>query len=135
VPADLTAQLGGRDALEAEVLAWLEGAEPAAARVGEVMTERPVMSWLNLGEVYYIVLRQAGPDAARSVLGSVRETVHLDDVTEDRILAAGEIKARYPMAYADALAIATARAFDAVLLTGDPEILDAGGPWRNEDLR
>ncbi len=32
------------------------------------------------------------------------------------------------MAYADAFAVATALAHDAVILTGDTEILDAGGP-------
>jgi hypothetical protein len=39
------------------------------------------------------------------------------------------------MAYADAFAVATAVAHRAVLLTGDPEIIDAGGGWRVEDLR
>ena len=39
------------------------------------------------------------------------------------------------MAYADAFAVATALAHDAMILTGDPEILDAGGPWLTDDLR
>ena len=39
------------------------------------------------------------------------------------------------MALADAFAVATALAHEAVLLTGDPEILDIGGTWMTEDLR
>lgn len=40
-----------------------------------------------------------------------------------------------PMAFADAFAIAPSAGHAAVLLTGDPEILDAGGGWPVEDLR
>ena len=39
------------------------------------------------------------------------------------------------MAFTDALAISTAQAHQAVLLTGDPEILTVAGPWEIEDLR
>ena len=45
------------------------------------------------------------------------------------------IKARYPIAYADAFAVATAIGRDAVLLTGDPEILDGDPAWPTADLR
>jgi PIN domain nuclease of toxin-antitoxin system len=37
------------------VLAWLEGEEPAASRVQEALVSRPVMSWINVGEVAYVV--------------------------------------------------------------------------------
>jgi hypothetical protein len=39
------------------------------------------------------------------------------------------------MAYADAFAVATAVAHDAVLLTGDPEIVGVDGLCAVEDLR
>jgi hypothetical protein len=39
------------------------------------------------------------------------------------------------MAYADAFAVATAVSHRAVLLTGDPDVLEAGGAWLTEDLR
>src|SRR5215212_6977414 len=43
------------------VLAWLDGDEPAARVVQrELGKERPVMSWLNLGEVAYQVERRHG---------------------------------------------------------------------------
>ncbi len=38
-------------------------------------------------------------------------------------LAVGCIKARHPLAYADAIAVATARLEQAPIITGDPEIL------------
>ncbi len=39
--------------------------EPAVARVEEVTTERPVMTGINLGEVFYILHRWAGPSVPR----------------------------------------------------------------------
>lgn len=53
----------------------------------------------------------------------------------DRVVAAAAIKADNAMAYADAFAAATAIAHDAILLTGDPELLLADAPWRFADLR
>jgi hypothetical protein len=38
-------------------------------------------------------------------------------------MEAAELKALHPISYADAFAVATARAERAVLVTGDPEIL------------
>ena len=93
------------------------------------------MSWLNLGEVFYIVMRREGEKDAERVLRSVRHQVILDHVSPERVLSAARIKAQYPMALADAFAISTALAHRAVLLTGDPEILSVDGPWAAEDLR
>ena len=117
------------------VLRWLEGTEPAATRVESAMAERPVMSLLNAGEVFYIVRRARGEQAALEVLDGLRARVELDVPTEDRVLAAARIKADHPMAFADAFAVATSAAHGAVLLTGDPEILGAIGDWQIEDLR
>ncbi|HEX3980807.1 MAG TPA: type II toxin-antitoxin system VapC family toxin [Acidimicrobiales bacterium] len=117
------------------VLRWLEGNEPAAGRVEDSLTSRPVMSWINIGEVAYIVERLAGTDRAEQVVRQLRHRLTLDLPSESRVLEAARIKARHPMAYADAFAVATAMAHDATVLTGDPEILDADGPWRTEDLR
>ena len=117
------------------VLRWLEGAEPAANRVDEVLATRPVMSWLNVGEVHYITARAAGGTIADDVVRDLRHLCALDDVSPERVLAAARIKCEHPMAFVDALALATSVAHDAVLLTGDPEILDASGLWRTEDLR
>ena len=117
------------------ILRWLEGAEPAAGRVEASLASRPVMSWVNSGEVAYVVERMAGADQARRVVRELRRVLTLELPSEARVLEAAHVKATYPMAYADAFAVATALAHQAVLLTGDPEILDAGGAWLTEDLR
>lgn len=118
------------------VLRWLEGEEPAASRVERSLERRPVMSWVNLGEVFYVVHRAAGADRARAVVNDLRHHLLLDVPTEARVLQAAAVKARHTLAYADAFAIATAAAYRANLLTGDPEILDGGDPsWPTVDLR
>ena len=99
------------------------------------MLQHPVMSWINLGEVYYITMRREGEAVARRILASLLASVIADEATPARVVEASRIKARYAMAFADAFAVATAQAHRAVLLTGDPEILDADGTWVAEDLR
>jgi uncharacterized protein len=94
------------------------------------------MSWINLGEVSYVIHRATGADRARAVVGDLRHRLSLDLPTETRVLEAAAIKAQHALAYADAFAIATAMAHGAGLLTGDPEILDAVNPtWPMVDLR
>jgi predicted nucleic acid-binding protein len=117
------------------VLRWLEGGEPAASRVEALLDERPVMSWINLGEIFYVLIRAVDENAARTTLQQLRRRLRLDLPTEQRVLDAARIKARHTMAYADAFAVATAVAHDAVLLTGDPEIIGADGLCAVEDLR
>jgi predicted nucleic acid-binding protein len=93
------------------------------------------MSWINLGEVAYIVERLTGADRARRIVQDLRRRLTLDLPSELRVLEAARIKARHSTAYADAFAVATASAHRATLLTGDPEILDADSDWPIEDLR
>ncbi len=117
------------------VLRWLNGVEPAFSRVEAELADRPVMSWINLGEVYYVVWRAEGPDKADEVVGALRAGLDLDTPTPERTLAAALVKARQPMAYADAFAVATAEARRVPLFTGDPEIIDADLPIEVVDLR
>ena len=117
------------------ILSWLDGDGWAAARVDAVMQTRPVMSWINLGEVSYILERRTSSTEARRTIQTLRSQLTLDLPTEDRVLAAARLKARYSIAYADAFAITTAIAHDATLLTGDPEIVNGDPAWPIEDLR
>jgi predicted nucleic acid-binding protein len=118
------------------VLAWLDGDEPAAGIVQrELEKERPVMSWLNLGEVAYQVERRHGIEEATEVVQRMRSALLLDNVTPERVLAAARLKAAHPIAFADCFAAATAAARDATLLTGDPELLDRKLRCRTRDLR
>ena len=119
------------------VLRLLEGTEPAASRVEAELAGdfRPVMSWINLGEVFYFVRRLHGHEAAESVVRDLRPQLNLDLPDATRILEAATIKADHTLAYADAFAAATALAHQAPLLTGDPELLLPSAPWTHEDLR
>jgi len=117
------------------VLAWLEGVEPAASRVQDALANHPVMSWINVGEVAYVLERRAGVDRSREVVRELRRLLNLDLPTEERVIEAARVKAGHRMAYADAFAVATALAHGANLLTGDPEILRGDKSWSVVDLR
>jgi predicted nucleic acid-binding protein len=93
------------------------------------------MSWINLGEVSYIVERRAGSDQAGRIVRQLRRRLILDLPTEARVLEAAHIKAGHAVAFADAFAVATAIAYGASLLTGDPEILQGNPAWPLVDLR
>lgn len=118
------------------VLRYLEDNDPAAGDVAALLaTERPVMSWINLGEVFYVLRRSVGEDAASSTVRDLRDVVVAELPDDQLVLQAGRIKSDHPLAYAEAFAAATAQAHDADLWTGDPELLIARAPWRWRDLR
>lgn len=118
------------------VLAWLDGEEPALSRVEELISTRPVVSWINLVEVYYRLERDQGRIAADDTLASVRSVVSPELPGATRMIEAARLKARAPIALGDCFAVATAAAHDLVLLTGDPEIIDLPDlPCQIEDLR
>ena len=93
------------------------------------------MSWINLGEVYYVVYRAGGAGRADEVAGDLRARLALDAATPERVLEAATIKALHPMALGDAFAVATSVAHGAVLLTGDPDLLGGDSLCPVEDLR
>lgn len=118
------------------VIRYLEDSHPVAGHVGALLeTERPIMSWINLGEVFYVIRRAVGEEAAAATLRDLRDSVSAEVPGESRIIAAARIKAEHPMAYADAFAAATAIAHEATLWTGDPELLVANSDWSWRDLR
>jgi predicted nucleic acid-binding protein len=99
-----------------------------------LLPRRPLMSWLNAGEVAYIIERREGKAEAEVVVEFLRRRLALDLPNEDRVLAAAAIKAAHTISFADAFAVATAIAYDAVLLTGDPDILAGDPSWPVESL-
>jgi predicted nucleic acid-binding protein len=117
------------------VLRWLEGVEPAAGRVEEAVADDAVMSWINVGEVFYVVWRASGEDTARETVADLQAQIRFDDATPQRVLAAARLKAAFPMALGDAFAAASGVEYDAPVLTGDPELLRDDAPWHAEDLR
>jgi PIN domain nuclease of toxin-antitoxin system len=118
------------------VLAWLDGEEPALSRIEGLLGSRPVVSWMNLVEVYYRVERDHGRDAADDTLGALRTALSPDLPGTARMIEAARLKARAPIALGDCFAVTTAFAHDLVLLTGDPEIIELPDcPCQVEDLR
>lgn len=118
------------------ILAWLDGDQPATSRVESLIAERPVVSWVNLVEVYYRVERDHGRPAADEVLSSLRATLAPDLPGTARMIEAARLKARAPIALGDCFAAVTAAAHGLPLLTGDPELISLDDPpCVVEDLR
>lgn len=114
----------------------MHGQQPALTRVEMVIAERPVMSWINLAEVYYRLERDYGRDRADADLTDLRAKLSPDLPGTARMIEAARLKATLPIALGDCFALATAAAHGLTLLTGDPEILDLRGlPCQVEDLR
>jgi predicted nucleic acid-binding protein len=109
------------------ILAFLndeEGAEPVARLLQEAAQDgtRLLVNEINVGEVYYIVAKHRSEDAAEQVLLHLdRLPLELVSNDFDAVMEAARMKARFPLSYADAFALATAVRFRARLVTGDPE--------------
>lgn len=118
------------------ILSWLDGEEPALSRLNELMPSRPVVSWINLVEVYYRVERDHGRAAADETLRDLRAGLAAELPGTARMIEAARLKATAAIVLGDCFALATAAAGGLVLLTGDPEILDlTDRPCDVEDLR
>ena len=118
------------------VLRYLEDADPAAEALADLLEhEKPLMSWINLGEVHYVLRRLHGDDDATETVRDLRDVIDARLPDERLVLDAARIKADHPMTYADAFAAALTVAQDAALWTGDPELLIEDSAWRWRDLR
>jgi len=81
-----------------------------------------LMTWVNLGEVAYIVERRWGQGRVYQVLANLEATqVEVVSVGRELALTAAHIKAEHSLSYADAVAAALAVNSHATLVTGDPE--------------
>ena len=112
------------------VLALLRGERPALEVLGHYVnqaangTTRLVINVINLGEVLYRLIQVEGTaDARRHLADFRRGPIEIGAARDALVMDAAELKAAHPLSYADAIAVATARAERALLLTGDLEIL------------
>jgi uncharacterized protein len=81
-----------------------------------------LMSEINIGEVGYILLRAKLTNNLDDFLSQFLSLpIRRVPVDFDLVIEAAKIKARYPLSYADAFAVATALRNDAAIITGDPE--------------
>ncbi len=83
------------------------------------------LSVINLGEVYYITMRERGEAKAEEVLSLIRlMPIQIIEANFDLTLDAAKLKSKYPVAYADCFAAALAIKKKARVITGDPEFRD-----------
>ncbi|HEY74981.1 MAG TPA: type II toxin-antitoxin system VapC family toxin [Thermoflexia bacterium] len=120
--------MGETYALDSFAVLALLGSEPGSEEVARLMRQahagraRLLMTWVNVGEVVYIVERRWGKERVHQVLAALEATgVEILPVGRDLALTAASIKARHPLAYADAFVAALAMRERAALVTGDPE--------------
>lgn len=109
------------------ILAWLQN-EPGADHIEALLTQAQrqksflLLNVINLGEVYYRTARQHSHRLAQTIIRQLESVpIRLYPCDYDLAIEAAKIKADFPMAYADAFAVATALKEHAVIITGDPE--------------
>jgi ribonuclease VapC len=110
------------------LLALLQGEEPAAARVRELLLAggeqkaRLLVSMINLGEVYYRIGKRGGRAVAAETLAKIRRLpLTVVSASDEMIIAAADFKMEYAISYADAFAAALADRTGATLVSGDPD--------------
>ncbi|MCL5236377.1 MAG: type II toxin-antitoxin system VapC family toxin [Nitrospirae bacterium] len=90
--------------------------------------KRLLLSKINEGEVFYKLYKYLGSGIAYGFREDLRQgliPVQVVSVNDKRAEAASEIKANYPVSYADAFCIALAVEMGMPVLTGDPEFRSA----------
>lgn len=77
---------------------------------------------INLGEIIYITKRMFGDQKKIEILGRIHQLgFKMLPVPDTLVYQAAEIKAEYPISYADCFVIACAQEHNATIVTGDPE--------------
>jgi predicted nucleic acid-binding protein len=109
------------------VLAWIQD-ENGAQFVEDLLYRargnkaEVLLNIINLGEIFYRCARVVDIQSAHNLLENIRLLpIRIMPCPNDLVLEAAEIKSRYPIAYADAFALASALREDACIVTGDPE--------------
>lgn len=91
-------------------------------RTAEASAEPLLMNEINIGEAYYVIAKNRSLEQAEEFVHRL-ETLPIQPVPNSfaDVLEAAKIKARFPISYADAFAVATAIRMNAVIVTDDPE--------------
>ena len=100
--------------------------EPSAETVAEILELarnnqiKLYMSWINVGEVYYIIQRRYDRKIAIDLIENVKAwPIELIESSHEQVIIAGDIKAKYPMSLGDSYAAALTIRVRGVLLTAD----------------
>jgi predicted nucleic acid-binding protein len=109
------------------LLCWLQE-EPGYELIDELLTEAETgkssisMHIINLGEVFYRICRVSGMKRGEEILDKIRLLpIQILSISDEEVMEAAKIKAKYPISYADAFAVAKALQSGATVVTGDPE--------------
>ncbi len=107
--------------------------KPGALKVNELLKEatrgraKILMSAVNYGEVYGLILRQYGPEQALTAVHAVSPLpIEISDATSQRAFRAAEAKARYKLYYVDSFAAGLAIEHKATLVTSDSDFRKLG---------
>ncbi len=77
---------------------------------------------INLGEVFYRLCRASGMKRGEEILDKIRLLpIQILSISDEEVMEAAKIKAKYPISYADAFAVAKALQSGVTVVTGDPE--------------
>jgi ribonuclease VapC len=109
------------------LLCWLQE-ERGYELVDDLLTEAETgrssisMHIINLGEVFYRLCRVSGMKRGEEILEKIRMLpIKILSISDEEVMEAAKIKAKYPISYADAFAVAKALQSGATIVTGDPE--------------
>ena len=121
-------QTMGPVVLDSFALVSLFHREPGWEKVRDVLRDLDAkgdkvrLCLINWGEFYYVLKRRVGRRKAEEALLLLAQLpVEVEPVDQGLVKEAAEIKADYPVSYADAFCIATALRSDAYVMTSDPE--------------
>ena len=101
-----------------------EGAEIVAEILQRAVKEglERLICVINLGEIIYVTKRRFGDSKKLEVLARVHQLgLKVLPVPQNLVFKAAEIKAQYPISYADCFALACAMEHSARVVTGDPD--------------
>jgi predicted nucleic acid-binding protein len=106
---------------------------PGAPKVNELLKEalrervRLLMSAVNYGEVYGRILRDYGPETARTAVQAVSALpIEVVEVTVRGAFTAADVKAKYKLYYVDSFAAALGSEHKATLVTSDSDFRKLG---------
>jgi predicted nucleic acid-binding protein len=104
-----------------------------ALKVNELVKEairgraQVLMSAVNYGEVYGTILREDGPEQARTALDVVAPLpIQVLDVTPKRARQAADLKVKYKLYFADSFAASLTLEYEATLVTSDTDFRRLG---------
>ena len=108
--------------------------ESGGERVKEILQKstkgdlRVLMTWVNIGEIAYIIERRWNREYVLRVIGTLEATkIEVIEVGRDLSMKAAQIKAGHALAFADAFAAALALREQALLVTKDLEFKQLEG--------